>query len=240
MAWYEKVNRLEELKECFTELIGDEIFKHIQYVSIRKTYKNWIALVGINDMEIETELLNFAPQIILKIKEFQLNKNDELERQRIPARIEVFKFDLSVVKERKEEKKKQKQLIEEWIKNPYNFAKDANKEDGFYSVLGMMFVVKNKKEFSVNKPFGCNNWFREIFAPAILNKQYSFKITDRYNKVWCYITDDKTFIKYKQGFDFSMHMSKNIEYLDLKLDNNAIIKISKNTYKKWELLSMKS
>ena len=233
MLWYERVNRLGELKECFTEFIGDTIFKYIQYISIRNANGSWIVLLGINDLDFETEILNYAPQILLKIKEFQENREDTNRIHKIPKKINIFKYDMEIVKDKKEHQKK----VYDWKKNPQKYAISTEKENGFYYeneqliyvVDSVYFIVKNERLF------GFNAWCIYEIGAQIFNKKYDFKVFDRYNKEWCYIKIGDKYMKYRPEFKLAILISNSIGKIEIELKNNQDFKdITKNTYDKWK------
>ena len=236
MLWYERVNRLSELKECFTEFIGDEIFKYIQYISIRNKDGSWIVLLGINNLDFETEILNYVPQILLKIKEFQENREDTHKIHKIPTKIKIFKYDMEIVKEKQKKKKEHQKKVYDWKKNPQKYGISTTKENGFYCENGDLIYVVDSVYFIVenDRLFGFNAWCLYEICAQIFNKKYDFKVFDRYNKEWCYINVNDYYMKYKPEFELDILISNEIGKIEIGLEYQDFKTISKNTYKKWK------
>jgi hypothetical protein len=239
MAWYEKINRLQELEIFFKEFLDDDIVKNIQYISIRKRYKKWILLVGINDIQYENKILSYAPQIMKNIREYQSQKDQEIEKKLLPTKMVIFKYDL-------EEKERKRKRLEEWKNNPYSFLKKTNKQDGIY-ISKPSFLVKDGFLMPIDSFFPLFKESDKIKYKVVYEDIYDFVVKDRYGKIWKYVsikTENKIYknrtfsyyYKFSPETEVVIYFSSKIGYVSLQI-KGKIIETTKQTYEKWKKIS---
>jgi len=234
LQWFERKNLLEEYEHILKEFITDDEIKNIQYISIRRTPK-WTFLIGVNDLSKGNKILDYSPRIIIRLKEYQEQKEDYHEKRRIPKRISVFEFSIDKKQQKIKEKrileeKRRKQILEDnilynkWKNKPFDFFKDTNKPEGIYTEPFLHIIEDNKI-----KPLIIDT----DLTKGLLIKKYDFIVKDRYNKEWKYIHYNKSYFKYKSDFEIKVSLSNSIGYIEIN-NLNEIKTVSKTTYEKWE------
>ena len=224
-AWHEKINRLEELEYYFKEYLKDEVIKNIQYISIRKIFNTRVLLVGVNDIEYENIILDFAPRIVLLVKEHQEKKDDEWENTRIPTKMRVFKYSL-------EEKAKKKALLLKWKTEPLSCFEKTELENMVADDLS--YFIKDKKIFPIDNTW-CSDRYRLLGLNNFLfNKEpdYDFIAIDRYKKEWHYVEFEGAYLKFIPPIKINITASDKVGYCKVCIDS-PIKEVSRQTYINW-------
>jgi hypothetical protein len=231
--WKEKINRIDEFEQFFSNYLEEEIVKSIQYISLRKkNYGGHMILIGITNMDFKERIETYAPRILKEIREYQETKetDDDYENSRLPKKLEIFEFNLEKKKEKDKQKKLDKQKKDEWYANPKDFLEKTDLQNQYIPkekkiiYNGLIIPIDHSDIIHKNTSAHCR----------IFMGEFDFETTDKKGNIYRFLEENGKYYKFKKDYkdNLEIRLSGKIGECLLWQKSCQNIEITKATYEK--------